>query len=188
MRPSEVLGLQWEDVDFDRQTVTIQRTLTTIKDGWTFEQPKTKRSRRTIPITTQTVVALRFEKARQAELRMKVADIWRDHGLVFSNEIGDPLNPHGVFHRFKTLAKRSGLGSDLRLYDLRHTCATLLLQAGINPKVVSERLGHASIILTLDTYSHVLPDMQQAATEKLAEVFGDGAAWAVIPATRPTNG
>jgi integrase len=97
---------------------------------------------------------------------------------VFSNAIGEPLDPHGVFHRFKTLMKRAGLRSDVRFYDLRHTCAKLAFQAGVNPKVVSGRLGHASIILALDTYSHVLPDMQQAATEKLAEVFGGSAAWA----------
>lgn len=94
--------------------------------------------------------------------------MWQDHNLVFTTSVGSPLNISNLTrNHFKPALKRADLPSSVRLYDLRHTCATLLLQAKENPKVVSERLGHASIVLTLDVYSHVLPDMQEAAAEKL---------------------
>jgi integrase len=108
-------------------------------------------------------------KKRQAEERLKAGPNWRGHNLVFCDQEGNPLHTRNVVIRhFKAILKRAGLPDSFRLYDLRHTCATLLLVADENPKVVSERLGHASIVLTLDTYSHVLPSMQKAATDKLA--------------------
>ena len=95
-----------------------------------------------------------------------------DLGLIFANERGGPLDLSNVVKRhFKPILSRAGLPSNIRLYDLRHSCATILLQAGMNPKIVSERLGHASITLTLDTYSHVLPDMQESAAERMEQVI-----------------
>ncbi|WP_434578227.1 tyrosine-type recombinase/integrase [Thermoanaerobacterium thermosaccharolyticum] len=112
------------------------------------------------------------EKFKVEELKEKLHDpkIYVDYGFVFAAQIGSPLEERNVSRYFKDLLKKENL-PDIRLYDLRHTCATLLLAAGENPKVVSERLGHASITLTLDTSSHVLPDMQKQATDKLEEML-----------------
>ena len=174
MRPEEYLGLQWIDVDPAKATVTVRRALVwrTKGGGWYFTEPKTSRSRRTIPLPTSMVVALAEHKRRQAEERLKAGPGWQDHGFVFATPIGTPLNISNLTRiHFKPALLRAGLPASIRLYDQRHTCATLLLQAGENPKVVSERPGHASVTLTLDVYTHVLPDMQRAAAQKLENLL-----------------
>jgi integrase len=174
MRPEEYLGLRWVDVDFIKATVMVRRALVwrTKGGGWYFTEPKTSRSRRTIPLPCSMSRALAEHKRRQSEERLKLGSEWQDHDLVFTTSIGTPLNISNLTRKhFKPALERAGLPRTIRLYDLRHTCATLLLSAGENPKVVSERLGHASITLTLDVYSHVLPDMQRAATEKLESLL-----------------
>jgi len=152
MRPAEYLGLRWIDVEMSKATVTVQRSLVwrTKGGGWYFTQPKTSRSRRTIPLPPSMAVALLEHKRRQSEERMKLGADWQDHGLVFTTPLGSPLNISNLTSKhFKPALRRAGLPTTIRLYDLRHTCATLLLGAGENPKVVSERLGHASIVLTI---------------------------------------
>ena len=174
MRPEEYLGLRWTDVDLAKASVTVQRALVwrTKGGGWYFTEPKTSRSRRTIPLPTSMVIALTEHKRRQSEERLRLGSEWQDNGLVFTTVLGTPLNISNLTAKhFKPALKSAGLPKCIRLYDLRHTCATLLLGAGENPKVVSERLGHASITLTLDVYSHVLPDMQKAATDKLENIL-----------------
>jgi integrase len=181
VRPGEALGLKWSDVDFVKNRITICRSLTrTEGGGWELQEPKTNRSRRTIPLPAGVIDDLKELKQKQdqeAAERKRVikwnlkgketAEKYNDHDFVFASDNGEPMSDKNLFRRhFKPLLKDAKL-PDIRLYDLRHTCATLLLAAGENPKIVSERLGHASITLTLDTYSHVLPDMQQAAVEKL---------------------
>ena len=170
MRPGEALALKWKDVDLDGYKVTVNRTLTRIAGNWSIEEPKTSRSRRTIPIPISVVEHLKdFKKEQAAEILQ--AKVYANHGFVFAGKTGDPLDERNIVNRhFKPLLKSAGLPI-IRLYDLRHTCATLLLSAGENPKVVSERLGHASVTLTMDTYSHVLPDMQEAATKKLEDML-----------------
>jgi integrase len=184
MRPEEYLGLKWGDIDFQAGTVTVQRTLVwkRWKTEYYFGEPKTSRSRRTIPLSGSLVKELVSHKIRQAEHRLKVGPNWVNHDLVFCCH-GKPKThegagmPHSVRNlqrrHFKPILTRAKL-PDIRLYDLRHTCATLLLVAGENPKVVAERLGHASIVLTLDTYSHCLPTMQQSATDKLERILKKG--------------
>lgn len=104
--------------------------------------------------------------------KLKKLGHYTDHGFVFATQTGEPFSARNVIVcYFKPLLEQAGLSSDIRLYDLRHSCATLLMAAGENPKVVSERLGHASITLTLDTYSHVLPDMQKSASDKLGSLL-----------------
>jgi integrase len=104
---------------------------------------------------------------------MHLAGLWQDQNLVFPSEIGSLLNPSNLRNRsFKRIKARSGVQKDLRFHDLRHTCATLLLSEGVNVKVVSEMLGHASIAITLNTYSHVLPDMQDSAAEVMEAALG----------------
>jgi integrase len=139
--------------------------------GFSFTEPKTKNSRRKIPFSNSVLSVLKSHRRNQLGERMKIASDYKDYDLVFASETGTPLHRRNLTDRhFKPLLKEAKL-PNIRLYDLRHTTATLLLAAGENPKVVSERLGHASITLTLDTYSHVLPTMQQNATEKLERMM-----------------
>jgi len=170
MRPGEALGLKWPDVDWERGRVHVQRALSVTKAGWRLDEPKTARSRRAIPLPLPVLQDLREHRREQAAMRLQTPG-YQDHGLVFANEDGNPPDLRHITRRhFKPLLKAAGL-PDIRLYDLRHTCATLLLAAGENPKVISERLGHATVAMTLDTYSHVLPDMQQKAAEKLGKLL-----------------
>lgn len=168
MRPSEALGLKWKDVELENERVTVNRTLTKVDGRWFLEEPKTSRSRRSIPIPSGVVIDLEEHKKEQAAEKLKAKEgEYTDHGFVFATKNGSPLDKNNIVNRyFKPLLLSADLPI-IRLYDLRHTCATLLLSAGVNPKIVSERLGHASITLTMDTYSHVLPDMQKSATDIL---------------------
>jgi integrase len=171
MRPEEYLALQWPDIDLERGTATIQRALVRRKRVWTFEEPKTSRSRRTVPLPRQVVRKLADQRRRQAEARLKAGGSWQAHNLVFCSETGTPLSiPNLTYRYFRPILEKAGIPR-IRLYDLRHSCATLLLMAEENPKVVSERLGHSTVVLTLDTYSHVLPTMQQQATAKLEKML-----------------
>jgi integrase len=175
MRPSEYLGLGWQHVDLKKGTVSVQRSLIGSGGHWQFAETKTPRSRRTIPIPDAVVEALRRHKAAQAEERLRHGPAWQDHGLVFTNEIGGPLARQNVLRRhLRPLLRKAGLPDTYTLYQLRHTAATLLLSGGVHPKVAQERLGHASITMTLDTYSHVLPTMQQAASDKMEELLFGG--------------
>jgi len=165
MRQSELLGLRWEDVDLDAQPtglIRVRSQLSRRQGSWTWKDPKTKRSRRQIAVPAPVVEALRRHRARQAEERLRLGSVWKDHNLVFCNLIGDPLHGTYVLRCLFKLLASAGLPR-IRFHDLRHTAATLLLSARVNPKVVSEMLGHATIAITLDIYSHVLPDMQQDA-------------------------
>jgi integrase len=172
MRPGEAYGLKWPDVDLENGRITITRVLSRTGKQWKLEEPKTPKSRRTVPIPKTVIKDLKEHKKTQAAQILGAEEgEYNNQDFVFADEKGEPLKERNIIARhFKPILKDAGL-PDIRLYDLRHTCATLLLKAGENPKIVSERLGHSSINLTLDTYSHVLPDMQKAATEKLEEML-----------------
>jgi integrase len=173
MRPEEYLGLQWKDIDLESGIVTVQRAVIwRSKIGWYFSEPKTTRSRRSVPVPASVVKALVNYKSKQARHRLKVGQEYQDNDPVFATTHGTPLMRRNLVRRhFKPILKNAKLDKSIRLYDLRHTCATLLLAANENPKVVSERLGHASIAITMDTYSHVLPSMQRAASDKLESML-----------------
>lgn len=174
MRPEEYLALQWKDVDLEKGIATVQRALVWQRKGggWTFTAPKTARSRRSIPLPASVVKALTVHRRKQAEERLKAGAAYQSNDLVFASREGTPIMMRNLLRRhFKPLLKEAKLPATLRLYDLRHSCATLLLSANEHPKVVSERLGHASVTLTLDTYSHVLPTMQEAASQKLENIL-----------------
>lgn len=173
MRPQEYCGLQWKDIDFERGTATVQRAVIWHGTGgkWHFAQPKTPKSRRTIPLPAAVITDLRKHRFAQNTLRLQRGSLWANHDLVFPSEVGTPLDISNLNRHFKGVLRKAEIRTSIRLYDLRHTTATLLLQAGVNPKVVSERLGHAGITLTLDVYSHVLPNMQQDATEQLERMI-----------------
>jgi integrase len=151
----------------------MRRALIGLKGGgWKFDEPKTPKSSRRIPLTLTSLNALQQHKREQSGYSLKLGVSYQRHDLVFASELGTPFHWRNLRNRhFKKILESAELSKALRLYDLRHTCATLLLMAGENPKIVSERLGHASVVLTLDTYSHVLPNMQQAATEKLEKML-----------------
>jgi integrase len=172
MRPEEYLGLQWKDIDLEQKVLSVRRALVVKKGGgFIFAEPKTKKSRRSIPLSNTMVKALKEHRRKQLEERMKLGASYQIFDLVFASEIGTPLLHGNLLRRhFKPIRDKAKLPK-IRLYDLRHTTATLLLSAGENPKVVSERLGHASIVLTLDTYSHVLPTMQKTATAKIEKLM-----------------
>jgi integrase len=173
MRPGEMLALRWSDVDLDANaggnaTARINRSLS---DG-EFTAPKTARSRRRITLSPATVAALKSHRKRQLEERMSKAGLWEDHDLVFPSSVGTPKSQRNLNREFKAAAKRAGLPEHFKLYDLRHTCATLLLSRNIHPKYVQELLGHASIALTLDTYSHVIPGMDGGTGGAIDEALG----------------
>jgi integrase len=171
LRQGELLGLKWDDVDLEAGTLQVRRTLTTAKGGPALSSPKTKGSRRTVKLSPTALEALRSHLERQLIEIDRAGDLWDENGLIFVTESGTFLNRHYITtHRFKPLLKRSGL-PQIRFHDLRHTCATLLLLKNVNPKVVSEMLGHSSIAITLDTYSHVLPNMQNEAAVAMEETL-----------------
>ncbi|CAA9246761.1 MAG: Integrase [uncultured Chloroflexia bacterium] len=154
MRSGELLGLQWGDVDLEAGTLQVRRTVFNGR----IEAPKTSKGRRSIRLTRASVVALR-ERAKDSE--------W-----VFCTGAGKPVSVHNVHNRsWKPLLKKAGLPPHTRFHDLRHTCATLLLTKGVHPKIVQEMLGHSTISITLDTYSHVLPNLQGEAVRAMDSFF-----------------
>lgn len=174
MRPEEYLALRWSDIDFQRGAAQVQRALVRHKKRVSFEEPKTPRSRRTVFLPGPLVEKIKAHKRRQAVERIKLGEAWGSFDLVFCSVEGTPLSiPNITYRYFRPILGAAKLPR-IRLYDLRHSCATLLLIAEENPKVVSERLGHSTIVLTLDTYSHVLPTLQKGATTRLEKLLYSG--------------
>jgi len=164
MRPSEYLGLCWRDIDWDRGTVSIVRTIHKHEGQWIFADTKRVHSRRIVKLQTWVVELLRKLRRSRNEA-VSCAPGFAD--LIFTTAHGEPINEEYLVKKyFKPLLRETGL-PNIRLYDLRHTSATLALTVGVAPKVVSEQLGHASAAFTLDTYSHVLPHMQDEAAAKM---------------------
>lgn len=174
MRRGELLGLRWADLDLDGATLSVQQTRIRGADGLAYGTPKTAKGRRRIALDAATVAALRGHRRAQAAERIRAGSVWQDADLVFCRQDGQPLDPDSVSQSFERLEAHAGLPR-IRLHDARHTAASLLLAAGVHPKVVRERLGHATIATTLDTYSHVLPGLGEDAAERLAAAI-DGRA------------
>ncbi|MBA2441115.1 MAG: site-specific integrase [Rubrobacter sp.] len=162
LREGELLGLRWEDVDLEAGRIQVRRTASEARTGLVYEMPKSGVGRQ-VRLGQKATQALRAHRKRQLEERMEKAGLWEDHGLVFPSEVGTPLGARNLQRGFKIRLKRAGLPESTRFHDLRHTCATVLLGQGVNPKFVQELLGHKDIALTLNVYSHVLPDMGDAA-------------------------
>ena len=169
-RRSEALGLRWADLDLAMGYATINRGLHQLRDGrFVFTEPKTKTSRRRIPLTPTTSVTLRDWWEEQTTNRLSLGLLaLSDTDLVFAHPDGSPLTPGTVSQAWQRAVGKAGYPG-IRLHDARHTHATLMLQQGVHPKVVQERLGHASIAMTLDTYSHVLPGIQEQAALRFEE-------------------
>ncbi len=170
LRQGELLGLKWDDVNLESGTLQVRRTLVRTKDGPVLAAPKTKSSRRSVKLTGSATDALRSHLECQQREIEEAGSHWKENGLAFASEIGEPLDRHLVARRCRALLERSGVPK-IRFHDLRHTCATLLLLKNVNPKIVSEMLGHATVSITLDTYSHLLPNMQDHAARALDDAL-----------------
>ena len=180
LRRSECLGLRWEDVDLEFASLRVVQVLHQLKDGtFVFQEPKTTKGRRAVALSPASCLLMRAHREqREADAELLGQQLTRGT-LVFSHVDGSPRAPATLTHAFRKLADRIGLRG-VRLHDLRHTHASLLLRQGVHPKIVSERLGHANIQITLDTYSHLLPGLQEAAALK----FDDSLAQPLVPVTR----
>ncbi len=166
LRRGEALGLKWSDLDLDAGRLSVRRTLVAVGYDVKWSEPKTAKSRRSVALDAGTVSAMRSHRRQQLEERMALGSGYRDDDLVFARVDGSPIHPQTVSQAFERHAKAAGL-SPIRLHDLRHTAATLMLEGGVPLKVVSERLGHSSIGITADVYQHVTEHMQDEAAAKL---------------------
>jgi integrase len=174
MRRGEALGLRWSDVNFKAGRLSIVQTVTTVSDKIVITPPKTARSRRSVSLDPETVAALREHRHRQNEERLLAGALWAGEGdFVFTDELGRPVHPSALSRLFATYVRRAVLPV-IRLHDLRHTYATVALGAGVHPKIVSERLGHATTAVTLDLYSHVTPTIDAEAAALVASRIFDG--------------
>jgi integrase len=171
LRQGEVLGLWWDDVDLDAGTVRVRRALQRRRmAGLVFIEPKTARSRRTVSLPHPLVFALRAHRTRQLEERLAAGSMWKGSDCVFTTECGAPIDPRNDYRAFKKLLRSAEL-RDARLHDLRHTAASLLLLQGVSPRVVMEVLGHTQISLTMNTYSHVVPELKREAADRMGEAL-----------------
>ena len=172
LRQGEIRALRWTDVDLDDRSIHVTRSARDYPGrGVIFSGTKTHRSRRSLSLAAVTVKLLRGQRVAQTELRLREGPRWEGLDLVFSRSDGTPLRARDLDRDFKRVVSSAALGP-LRFHDLRHTAATLMLKNGTNAKVVSERLGHATVAFTLDRYAHVLPTMQRDAAEALAASLG----------------
>lgn len=170
VRRGETIGLPWQDVDFETARAAIRQTLVTVGYEVVIVEPKTSRSKRVVALDLETVAILKAHRRAQMEERLMRGAAWHESGMVFVRADGSPLHPDRVTKLFEGLVERSSLPR-IRLHDTRHTHATLALRAGVHPKVVSDRLGHSSTTVTLDTYSHVVPGLQEEAASVVASLF-----------------
>ncbi len=172
MRRSELLGLRWPFVDLEARRLAVIDTVVNVNNRAMLRigETKTASSRRTVALDASTVTVLREHRTRQLEERLRAGTAWRDLDLVFSREDGTMLSPDWVTRRFQRTAEKLGL-EPIGPHGLRHTWATLALAAGVPAKVVSERLGHSNVGITLDRYSHVLPTMQEDAAEAVGHIL-----------------
>ncbi len=171
LREGEALALQWTDVDLEGRTLTVRRNVSRVpRQGLVFDVPKSKRSRRTLTLPAVVVDALKAHRSRQKEQRMAAGKAWEDHGLVFTSPIGTPLDDANLRKEFYALLKSAGI-EQRGFHALRHSCATLLLLKGVDPRTIMETLGHSQISLTLDTYSHVLVQLKRAAADHMDAMF-----------------
>ena len=176
LRRGELLGLKWTDLDLGEgrvKTLRVARQLQRLSDGSGLQLVAPKGGKgRTVRLPPLAVEALKAHRARQAEEKLRAGSLYEDTKLVFATEIGTPLEASNVDRRsFKPLLEEAGL-RDIRFHDLRHTCATVLLSEGVNPKLVQELLGHVDIKMTLGTYSHYLPSMGDQTAAAMESALG----------------
>jgi integrase len=160
MRKGEILGLRWKDVDFKNNKIHVTQTLVKVNEELKFQEPKTKGSKRQIALTSAEMLELKKHRLTKT--------IKSETDLVVTTSVGTPYSPRNLLRNFYMIIDKTGV-KKISFRDLRHTHATLLLKLGVNPKIVSERLGHSKVSITLDIYSHVLPDMQESSAQQLSD-------------------
>lgn len=174
LRRGEALGLKWGDIDFEKKMLFIRRSVGRVSTyGIIEKEPKTQSGLRTIVLPDFLIEVLQQHQQRQQEHQTKIGPAWKNSGYVFCNTRGGFYEDSSLAKRYKQLLKREDL-PEIRFHDLRHSAATILISMGVNPKVVQELLGHASIVTTLNIYAHVLPAMQQEAAQKLNNLYRQG--------------
>jgi integrase len=171
LRRGELLGLHWSDIDLDVATLRVNYGLQRFDGKLHLVEPKTEKSRRVLPLPLLLVAALRAHRTRQLEERLALGSNWQETGFVFASTIGTPMEPRNLNRTFDALVKNARLPK-IRFHDLRHSCATILLSQGIPQRTLMEILGHSQISLTMNTYSHVLPEMTRAAVSVMDSVLG----------------
>jgi integrase len=172
LRRSEVCGLHWSDVDLNNGTLRVSRGLQRVNGSLCELPPKTRRSRRTVPLPLLCVRVLREHRDRQAKERVDARRSWADTPYVFTSTVGTPLEPRTLTRTFHALCARHGLRR-VRLHDLRHSCVSLLLALGVSPRIVMEIVGHSAIEMTMNVYGHVTLDNQRAALDLLNGHLGN---------------
>jgi len=182
LRRGELLGLKWADIDLEKTTLSVSRSMDTLYGPPEEKAPKRESSRRTVVLVPEAVAVLRLHRRRQAQERLAVGPAWRERDLVFPTTLGTPMLGDNLLKRnLRPLLEKAGL-PPLTFHELRHTFATFHLASGERPKVIQEILGHSSIKTTMDTYSHVIPGMQEEAAERLQRLLFDS-----TPVTLPSE-
>jgi integrase len=170
MRRSELLGLRWKDVDFENKTLYVSQTITEVNGKYHFNTRTKNGEGRSITMTNALVELLKKHKAEYNVVKLQLGQAHNPHDLVFCNSNGNIITPSELTRHYKRAIKKASI-PDIRFHDLRHTHATLMLQQQVHPKIVQERLGHSTISITLDTYSHVLPNMQKDAVDQFEKLL-----------------
>jgi len=170
MRKGELLGLKWEDISFEKKRIEVKRQLARTDKGLIFKKVKTDSGNRIIPITDNIVRILKNYRLKQKETKLMLGEQYNNLNLVGANKIGKPIDPRNLYREFKKIIKKANL-QEIRFHDLRHTFATLFLEAGGAIKTLQQILGHSSITVTIDTYSHVTEQMLIDAEKKIKEMF-----------------
>lgn len=172
LRQGEALGLRWQDVDLELGYLRVSKQLQRIDGRLQLVEPKTARSRRSLAMPRTIVEGLRKHRERQEFERKQAGESWTETGLVFTGVSGNPLDGSAISKQFHRHLERAGL-AQRRFHDLRHSCATLLLVQGVSPRVVMDVLGHSQISLTMNTYSHVIPELRREAADRMDHLFRD---------------
>jgi integrase len=172
LRQGEALGLRWRDVDLAMGYVHINKQLQRFNGEFQLVEPKTPRSRRSLALPASIAAALREHKDHQSEERRMAGGRWQDSDLIFTTDRGRPLDGTVVSHHFHRVLDGAGL-QQRRFHDLRHSCATLLLVQGVSPRVVMDVLGHSQIALTMNTYTHVIPELRREAANRMEALIAD---------------
>ncbi len=171
MRRGEALALHWSDIDFDAHMLFVRGTLGRVGGELTITEPKTDRSRRTVPLSAPLVAMLRRHRADQAAERLRAANVWKDNDLVFATEMGTPVEPRNALRTVEIAAEKAGI-HNVGVHTLRHSAAVAWLESGTHIKAVADLLGHSSIAITGDVYGHTSDDTARSAVDSLAEQFG----------------
>ena len=172
LRQGEALGLRWQDVDVELGYLRISKQLQRVHGAPQLVEPKTARSRRTLAMPPMITKGLEQHRVRQRQERSNAGNRWAETDLVFASTEGKPLDGTAISKGFHRLLERAGL-QQRRFHDLRHSCATLLLVQGVSPRVVMDLLGHSQIGLTMNTYSHVIPDLRRDAADRMQDLLAE---------------